>query len=64
MSLIGCAKTNRPRTYLVYEHLVDMCVNGDANILSTWHKVRPVTERLECVVYEGDYVALLAVGIA
>lgn len=40
-----------------------MRVNGYANKISTWHKVRPVTKRLKCVVYEGDYVALLAVVI-
>jgi hypothetical protein len=64
MLLSEHVKGHRPQTYLVREHLIDMCVNGYAKKFSTWHKVRPVTERLKCVVYEGDYVTLLAVRIA
>jgi hypothetical protein len=54
---------DRLETHLIHKHLIDMCVNGDANKVFTWHEVIPVAERLKCIVYESDYVALLAITI-
>ena len=55
--------SDRLGTHLVHKHLIDMCVNGDANKVFTWHEIIPIAEGLKCIVYESDYVALLAVTI-
>ena len=37
-----------------------MCVHGNARVLLAWHKAFPVGQILECIMYESNYVALLA----
>ena len=57
---IGCVKGKTVNTHLVAEHLINMCVHGDTNILPAWQNPAPVGQGLECIMYESDYVALLA----
>ena len=40
-----------------------MRVHGDAGVLIMWHEIVPVAQRLERIMDEGHYVALLASGI-
>ena len=47
-------------TYLVSEHLINMRVHSNTNKFVRWHKVVPEAQRLECIMYHSEYVALLA----
>ncbi len=40
-----------------------MRVHGDPLELRRWHKVVPVAQRLECIMYDDQCIALLAGGI-
>jgi hypothetical protein len=50
--------------HLSIEHLIYVCVHCDTSILVLRHKVIPVAQRLECVMYKCQYVGLLTGGIA
>ena len=47
-------------TYLVAEHLINMRVHRDTLDLWRMHEVVPETQRLECIMYDSQRVALLA----
>jgi len=45
---------------LVSEHLINMRVHSDTSKSVRWHKVVPEAQRLECIMDDSEYVALLA----
>ena len=49
-------------TYLVGEHQINMRVHSNTIKHVRWHKIVPEVQRLECVAYDSEYVALLTVA--